>query len=339
MVSLLPLFFGLCVAAGSCCLSAKDAVPACAVNDVEVFERQDVDGKPMISGVFRIEAPKGFWLPEPAFLIWKHGNVRSFWCDRFAPRWIAMDSQGKVVPQGDADKREVQAMFSFRMNDDDDSVSEEESQSVRLVARKGVPVICVEGKVHAPARFWLDGKLRGEVQMMVAPRKFMWCEASPAWKSSSLPMAEKLMNPKCEMHVLPEVKEMQAFVAPWMTGSCSVGYWSGRDGGGVVQNVCFMPDYKPQPGDVFYKVSFTARDRVFRRVSLVPEDGDLSTVRLIGYSMMELGGSARGQWEESYLFVMPREDGKARVKWEEQRVQEVRVPVLLDMADVPWRRK
>ncbi|MBT9449428.1 hypothetical protein ICN84_04985 [Akkermansia glycaniphila] len=100
-----------------------------------------------------------------------------------------------------------------------------------------------------------------------------------------------------------------------------------------------MPDYKPQPGDVFYKVSFTARDRVFRRVSLVPEDGDLSTVRLIGYSMMELGVSARGQWEESYLFVMPREDGKARVKWEEQRVQEVRVPVLLDMADVPWRRK
>ncbi len=78
---------------------------------------------------------------------------------------------------------------------------------------------------------------------------------------------------------------------------------------------------------------------MFRNVTLVPEDGDLSIVRLIGYSMMELGGATRGQWQESYLFVMPREDGKVRVKWEEQRVQEVRVPVLLDLADVPWRRK
>lgn len=55
--------------------------------------------------------------------------------------------------------------------------------------------------------------------------------------------------------------------------------------------------------------------------------------------MIELGISTKGQWEESYLFVMPREDGMARVKWEEQRVQEVRVPVLLDMAEVPMRRK
>ena len=222
-------------------------------------------------------------------------------------------------------------MFSYRKEgvSDEPKAPAEVQQKERLVTGSEIPELVVVGEVCAAPQLWVDGKLSGEVRLMVAPREFTKCEALPAWKPSAMVGELKSLNPVCEMNVLSDTKKMHAFVDWWLV--TTIGFWSGRDGGGVVQNVCFMPDYKPQKGDVFYKVSFTARDKVFRNVSLVPKDGDASAVRLIGFSMMELGSSTKGQWEESYLFVMPKEDDGVRVRWEEQRVREVTVPVTLEM--------
>lgn len=342
---MLPCFFlsvGLCVATAVPALVAKEEMPPCAVMVEKVEEREDMEGNQFIAGSFRISAPQGYWLPEPSYVVWRKDlSRRCLWQDRFQVRWIFRDHEGREAADEVAMKQRVRPMLHYEsvISDDEELPDDEELQEMKPVTGEEIPELVVKGQVFAPPRLWEDGKLNGEVKLMIAPRSFRKCEASPAWRPSAIGVPVKNeVAPACEMHAFYGTEEMRKFVEGWLS-PMSYGHWAGDDGSGVFQSVCFMPDYKPREGDVYYKVVFTARDKVFRNVTLVPEDGDASAVRLIGFSMMELGVSTRGQWEESYLFVMPREDGKARVKWEEQRVQEVRVPVLLDMADVSWRRK
>lgn len=330
----------------------EQAIPACPVRVCEVRESVKMEGTRFWKGVFRIGAPKGFWLPETSFLVWDGGSEcwNSPSIARFQPEWFSRDAAGKVVPEDVFTDRGGHALLVHRLKsviDSEENVSADWARKRGPAAGGAVPELLIEGEVSAPAGMWTNGKLQGEVRLWVTPQAFRSCEVMPEWgrefsvpvgEVDGLPMCEVDGLPMCERFVFANEEEFRGWAGSWIGDPIASGDWQscfGPEGadGGFFLTTSFLPDYVLKDGDVFFSVTFThqvaEKARVVRNVRLVDAESGKEGARLMGYEVME--STRAGTWTECYYFVMPERAERPRVVWEEEQAFRVSVPVVLDV--------
>lgn len=324
---------------------------SCPVQVCEVRESVEVAGTRLWKGVFRIGAPKGFWLPETSFLVWDGGSEcwNSPSIVRLQPEWLIRDAEGYVVSEKAFADHGGHVLLGHRLKsviDSEENVYADWTRKRVPASGVAVPELVIEGEVSAPAGMWKSGKLQGEVRLWVAPQVFLSCEIMPEWGHDfSVPEGKNGGLPMCERIVFANEEEFQAWAGSWIGDPVASGDWQscfapGGEDGGFFLTASFLPDYVLKDGDAFFSVTFThqAADkaRVVRNVRLVDAESGKEAALLMGYEVME--SSKAGTWSECYYYVMPERAAGPRVVWEEQQAFRVSVPVVLD-ADVPWRRK